>query len=334
MSAYIVSRKTIDQLVTALRTYAVSEEDTRMLGQDLWDENVVSVAHLYKSDDLNDLPGVIGEDYRYSYCAPKRTLTALETYGLQRCYQYQSCEHPGWKTSEAYRLVKALEARLEAQLGKTYEQICKMPGYAWPNVDDDTQPEPSRAPRPVTKRFTLTETAKLVKKALKDAYPSVKWSVKSDRYALGCSIDVSWTDGPTESMVQPIFRAFSGATFDGMTDMKSHVTQEYEGEVVSFGVDYVQGQRHISTAFMTRVAAQVARQYKVAVPEVYDSGAKYGTGDHGCVAATPEALVMVENAPPFHRPERLLDVIHHVAYQTSALEKPRVQVKALARQIA
>jgi hypothetical protein len=43
-----------------------------------------------------------------------------------------------------------------------------------------------------TVRYTTVETAKEIRKALKAAFPKVKFSVRSHCYAGGASIDVSY----------------------------------------------------------------------------------------------------------------------------------------------
>ena len=71
-----------------------------------------------------------------------------------------------------------------------------------------------------TKEYiSVTETAKLVRAALKKQFPTIKFSVRSDRYAGGASIDVRWTDGPTTAQVDPIIKAYEGGDFDGSIDM-------------------------------------------------------------------------------------------------------------------
>lgn len=68
--------------------------------------------------------------------------------------------------------------------------------------------------------LTCAETAKLVRGALKVAFPGEKFSVRSDTYAGGASIRVGWTDGPTEHEVRKVTDLYAGADFDGMVDLK------------------------------------------------------------------------------------------------------------------
>jgi hypothetical protein len=99
--------------------------------------------------------------------------------------------------------------------------------------------------------LSCAETAKLIRKALKADFPGVRFSVRSHTYAGGASIDVSWEDGPTEWAVRDkTLWLYSGATFDGMTDMKSYhdsmVMTDDGPKVVHFGADFVFANRHIS----------------------------------------------------------------------------------------
>lgn len=178
---------------------------------------------------------------------------------------------------------------------------------------------------PAVRKIVLKETAKLVRKALKAQWPTVKFTVRCARYSMGQSIDVAWTDGPTSAEVDPVLKRFNGEHFDGMTDMASSITQEYEGETVQFEADFVTGQRSISPAFLRTIAQKVAAQYGVETPAVYDT-----EHDTGYVVSS----VLVPDAPPFGKEEFLKDVIYYVARHTSALPKPRIRRMAIARQVA
>ena len=70
----------------------------------------------------------------------------------------------------------------------------------------------------------VADTAKLIRKALAKAYPSVKFSVRSKKYAGGASIYVSWMDGPTTSQVDAITSQYQSARFDGSIDYGYSVT--------------------------------------------------------------------------------------------------------------
>jgi len=90
-------------------------------------------------------------------------------------------------------------------------------------------------PRRETVYVSVAETAKLVRAALKAAFPGITFSVRSKSYSMGASISVRWTDGPTEKDVERITGEYRGATFDGMIDLKSYVTREVNGQKVHYG---------------------------------------------------------------------------------------------------
>ncbi len=82
---------------------------------------------------------------------------------------------------------------------------------------------PTPAPDPIRSRYlTCAETAKLVRGALKRAFPGVKFRVRSSTYSMGASIRVTWIDGPESEAVRKIAGIYAGADFDGTIDLKTH----------------------------------------------------------------------------------------------------------------
>lgn len=114
---------------------------------------------------------------------------------------------------------------------------------------------------PEPRYISPADTAKLVRAALKAAFPTIKFSVRSRRYSGGASVDVSWMDGPTTREVELIAKRFEGATFDGMVDLKSNHDSTLDGERVRFGADFVMCDRSFSPDFVRRRAATVAAQW-------------------------------------------------------------------------
>jgi predicted DNA-binding WGR domain protein/predicted RNA methylase len=98
----------------------------------------------------------------------------------------------------------------------------------------------------MARSISLTDTAKLIREALKEKFPDCKFSVRSKSYSGGSSIDVSWEDGPTAKEVEAIVDPFQGASFDGQQDLKTYHTSHYKGEEVSWGADYVFCHRNYS----------------------------------------------------------------------------------------
>jgi hypothetical protein len=155
MSAYVVDREHIDALVClavrgpggrpinpcrawhGVRWLPDSDSDWRdalhaehgnadMIGRMLWAENVRSIHYRYPDTvDRGNLPGpsdfTEAEVFTYVWPFSAPRLTAVQGLGAIDCYEYQSCEHPGWASSEAGRFCDALRRKL----------IGALPGYGW-----------------------------------------------------------------------------------------------------------------------------------------------------------------------------------------------------------
>jgi hypothetical protein len=113
----------------------------------------------------------------------------------------------------------------------------------------------------MTKYFTCAETSKLIRQSLKEAFPGVKFSVRSSTYSGGASIDVSWTDGPNAAQVESITKGFKAAYFDGSIDYQGSIHHMMDGEQARFGADYITASRRYSDAAVDRAIASVSRRY-------------------------------------------------------------------------
>lgn len=111
MSAWIVSKRHIDYIVTALIRAELTADTPDETGRMLWRECLASVAYRYPHDKDGERPGPV--DFRDS---DVDTYTWAETPelspgGLAKtlgCYSYQSCEHPEWDGSQAQVLTTKL----------------------------------------------------------------------------------------------------------------------------------------------------------------------------------------------------------------------------------
>jgi hypothetical protein len=109
MSAFIVTKKHIDLLVTAAMG-SMGSMDPNAVGQMLWSENFLSVNARYAEKALPP-------PYRFT-----RFLGAVDAVGVLKAIQslqYQSCEHDGWKDSKAASFLDDL----------TRATVCTLPGY-------------------------------------------------------------------------------------------------------------------------------------------------------------------------------------------------------------
>ena len=122
------------------------------------------------------------------------------------------------------------------------------------------------------KYISVVDTAKLVRLALKESFAGVKFSVTSDSYAGGASINIKYKDGPTEKQVKEVISAFEGSYFDGSIDYQGSCYANLNGEEVRFGADFIFVNRKYSVEFLTKMANEVAVKYAVEEPfEIVDS---------------------------------------------------------------
>jgi hypothetical protein len=112
-----------------------------------------------------------------------------------------------------------------------------------------------------TQYISCADTAKLIRQALKEAFPDVKFGVRSSVYSGGASINVRWTDGPNTRQVEAVAKIFEGGYFDGMTDYQGSCYSMIDGKVTSFGADFVFCNRSYSDEFIARAIAAVAAEY-------------------------------------------------------------------------
>lgn len=116
---------------------------------------------------------------------------------------------------------------------------------------------------PSKRYLSAADTAKLVRKSLRADFPGVKFSVRSSTYAGGASIDVGWTDGPLTADVDRTLSLYSGATFDGMVDLKSYhdslLMTDDGPELVHFGADFVHSNRQTSPVRLKLYEREVRR---------------------------------------------------------------------------
>jgi len=101
-------------------------------------------------------------------------------------------------------------------------------------------------------------SAKVLKGHLQKFFPGVKFSVKSDTFSMGCSIDVSYTDGPLKEEVEAIADLFQYGRFDGMQDLSYSVKVHVPG---CHGAKYVHVNRKMSAELKTSITDILNEQF-------------------------------------------------------------------------
>ena len=95
--------------------------------------------------------------------------------------------------------------------------------------------------------------AKNLRIELKRAFPSVKFSVRSESYSGGDNINVGWTDGPLTDDVKKISNRYQEGSFDGMEDIYNYNHDNVWPDVFG-GAKYVFENRHESASLILKVA--------------------------------------------------------------------------------
>lgn len=129
----------------------------------------------------------------------------------------------------------------------------------------------------------VTKSATEIRKALKTKYPGIKFSVRAKRFAGGSSVDVSWTDGPTEKEV-------GKAT--------AHLKGYENGYYNEFIITY----RNTSHEVMEAAAKAAAEFYGVEMPKIVEGHYPY-VEERGVLVGSPA--------------EMLSDKVHRAAWSTS-----------------
>ena len=158
-----------------------------------------------------------------------------------------------------------------------------------------------------TKFVSVTDTAKLIRTALKKAHPGTKFSVRSSKYAGGASINVGWTDGPTEAQVKEITDHYEGATFDGMQDLKEYRSRMVDGVQIHYGADFIFENRTVSDeAVAGAIYAGLVKLTRIGAGFTCDHCLNHLTGAAFTAQEPDEHGRRIFACSPRHAAERLL----------------------------
>ena len=113
----------------------------------------------------------------------------------------------------------------------------------------------------MTDYISLADTNKLIRKALKESFPGIKFSVRGKSYAGGASTRIYWIDGPTADQVEHLISAFEGSYFDGMIDYKGSRYAWLDGREVSFMADFLFCERSHSDSLKLRMVKRLIGKY-------------------------------------------------------------------------
>jgi len=118
----------------------------------------------------------------------------------------------------------------------------------------------------------VTETAKRIRKKLKEKFPQTKFSVKSSSYSMGSSINISWDDGYTKKEVENLVNQFQDISYD-----------DYSGEILSGGNRFIFCNRTITDDFGNLIIEGLKEKFHRLNGFTYNDYKKGLLIDHPCI---------------------------------------------------
>ena len=102
-------------------------------------------------------------------------------------------------------------------------------------------------------------SAREIRRELKKAYPTIKFSVTSESFSMGNSVRIHWIDGPKTDQINDIVKKYQYGNFDGMQDL-----YEYNNCIDGIPqVKYVQTSRTISDTIKMDVKDKIEKLYGI-----------------------------------------------------------------------
>lgn len=95
--------------------------------------------------------------------------------------------------------------------------------------------------------------ADAIRKELKENFKGFKFSVKSETFSGGDSVNISWIDGPTAEEVEKITSKYQAGYFDGMQDMYIYSSKDKDFPTAK----YVQESRSMSNEVETEILTEL-----------------------------------------------------------------------------
>lgn len=118
-----------------------------------------------------------------------------------------------------------------------------------------------------TTTYTTKQTAAIIRNDLRTRWAGHQFSVRCDRGTAADWINLTWTDGPTETAVRNYIDHYHGARFNSQTDsseqLPAHIAATTPGELpqlVKYQVNGIATHRRHSTTAVRQAAATLAAE--------------------------------------------------------------------------
>lgn len=117
---------------------------------------------------------------------------------------------------------------------------------------------------------SATHAAVNIRRALKLAFPSIKFSVKTRYASYMSAVDIRWTDGPTVAEVETITDRHQYEDFDGMTDCGVSRKDGKAFREVFGSARFITARREWSDAAIQFALDFVSNRFGIPTPTVSD----------------------------------------------------------------
>lgn len=112
------------------------------------------------------------------------------------------------------------------------------------------------------------QTSKVIKQELKKAFPEVKFSVKSDNYSGGNSVNIEYWDAMPLKEVEEIVSKYQQGHFNGMEDIYEYSNTNKNIPQAKF----VFTKRNISTIAAKKIVSAIEKHYGINIEVNYTEG--------------------------------------------------------------
>jgi hypothetical protein len=136
----------------------------------------------------------------------------------------------------------------------------------------------------------LVIAAKNIRAELKAAFPSIKFSVRTERFSMGNAIRIGWTDGPNTKQVEAITDKYQAGEFNGMEDIYEYSRSDWKD---AFGSGkYITTSRDYSASLIESAITIVCKRFGAdpITVEEYKKGAAWRWETPGSNARLGEEL--------------------------------------------
>lgn len=118
-----------------------------------------------------------------------------------------------------------------------------------------------------TRTLTMAEANKVIRAALKGLWPQTQWSVRASRGTAALWVNITWTDGPTDTEVRNAVAKYQGNIHDRRTNTYYAAAPLMVGdELVRFPCEGILRTREIGDAGRQAAAREITKLCPGLVP--------------------------------------------------------------------